>query len=75
MSTVENITKENIEVKAGQVWRDLDTRLDGRECRVVEVKDGKAFMRAQSATGELGKQTKVSIKRMHKSSTGWALVS
>lgn len=76
MSAVEsNITKENIEVKAGQVWKDLDKRLDGRECMVVEVKDGKAFMRAHSATGQLGKPTTVSVKRMHKSSTGWALVS
>lgn len=53
VSAVEsNITKESIEVKAGQVRKHLHKRLDGRECIVVEVKDGKAFMRAHSATGQ-----------------------
>ena len=67
------ITKDGIEVKVGQIWRDLDKRMDGRTRKVIEVKDGKAVM--QSPHQPTGMKTKVSIKRMHKSSTGWELVS
>lgn len=69
----ENVNKDGIEVRVGQVWRDLDKRMDGRTRKVIEVKDGKAVM--QSPHQPSGMKTKVSIKRMHKSSTGWELVS
>lgn len=61
------VTKEGIEVKPGQVWQDLDKRMSNRKCTVLAVLDGKAHM------GGVPK-TKVSISRMHKSSTGWMLV-
>lgn len=67
----ENVTKEGIEVKVGQEWRDLDKRMEGRVCRVVDVADGKAKL--QSIHGSIP-STRVSVRRMHKSSTGWALV-
>lgn len=67
----ENVTKEGIEVKVGQEWRDLDKRMEGRVCRVVDVADGKAKL--QSIHGSVP-PTRVSVRRMHKSSTGWALV-
>lgn len=63
----ENITKEGIEVKVGQVWRDLDKRMNYRTRTVVTVQDGKAHMDGHP-------KTKVSIRRMHKSSSGWELV-
>lgn len=63
----ENLTKEGIEVKVGQVWQDLDKRMHGRKRTVIEVQDGKAHMDGTP-------KTKVSIRRMHKGSTGWALV-
>lgn len=63
-----NVTKEGIEVKPGQVWRDLDTRMYGRTRTVLAVVDGKAHMNGSP-------KTKVSISRMHKGSSGWALVS
>lgn len=69
----EQITKDGIEVRVGQVWRDLDVRMNGRTRKVIEVKNGKAVM--QSPLQPSGMKTKVSIKRMHKSSTGWELVS
>lgn len=62
-----NITKEGVEVKAGQIWRDLDKRMSGRQRTVLTVEGGKAHMDGTP-------KTKVSIKRMHKGSTGWALV-
>ena len=63
------VTKEGVTVKVGQVWRDLDKRfVRDAEVVFVDAELGKAHMR----TG--GRETKVSIKRMHKSSTGWALV-
>ena len=65
--TVSNITKDGIEVKVGQVWKDLDKRMANRTRTVVAVMDGKAHMDGPT-------KTKVSISRMHKSSTGWVLV-
>lgn len=69
-----NITKEGIEVKPGQVWEDLDNRSYGRQCKVMAVEDGKAKMQ-HYYRGQLGSKTTVSIRRMHKHSTGWKLVS
>lgn len=63
----ESTTKEGIEVKVGQVWRDLDKRMNGRTRTVVAVENGKAQMGGPTITN-------VSIKRMHKGSTGWELV-
>lgn len=74
MGHTPNITKEGVEVKAGQIWRDLDKRSNGRRCKVIEVKDGKAHMRLATKFGVVSKRTtKVSISRMHRSSTGWAI--
>jgi hypothetical protein len=73
----ENVTKEGIEVKRGQVWRDLDNRMGNRTAKVIEVLAGKAKMEMCRHDGSTygGSTTRVSIRRMHKSSTGWALVS
>lgn len=62
-----NRTKDDIEVMPGQVWRDLDKRMHGRTRTVLAVVDGKAQMDGVP-------KTMVSVSRMHKSSTGWALV-
>jgi len=70
----ENITKEGIEEKPGQVWEDLDKRGYGRQCKVMSIEDGKAKMQ-HYARGRLGSKTTVSIRRMHTHSTGWKLVS
>lgn len=70
---IANTTKEGILVKPGQLWRDLDKRMTGRVCRVGKVEGGKAQMFVM-VNGLAGKSTVVSIRRMHKSSTGWAIV-
>lgn len=69
---VSTITREGVQVKVGQVWRDLDGRMPPRECEVVFVDDaaGKAHMLAGNASGRV---TQVSISRMHKGTTGWKL--
>lgn len=64
----ENVTKEGIEVKVGQRWQDLDKRMNGRTRTVIAVEGGKAHLNGYP-------KTKISISRMHKGSTGWALVS
>lgn len=72
-----NTTKEGIEVKAGQIWKDLDKRMCNRHCIVKAVDEGKAHLSACRPDGgwvSQQKPTKVSIARMHKSSTGWELV-
>jgi hypothetical protein len=68
-----NYTKEGIEVKRGQVWRDLDKRMTGRLCRVGKVVGGRAEM-FTIVNGQAGKRTTVAIRRMHRHSTGWELV-
>lgn len=69
MSTV---TKEGIQVEVGQVWLDLDKRTDGRKRVVVALEGDKAVM--GSPTIPSAPQMRLSIRRMHKHSTGWALV-
>lgn len=76
-----NTTREGIEVKPGQVWRDLDKRTiddtgEPRTMTVVAVFGGKASM-VSVLKNRHGKPytSTLSIKRMHKSATGWALVS
>lgn len=73
-----NTTKEGIEVKPGQVWRDLDQRMNGRTVTVLAVADGYASVtgntRLLKADGTHYK-TRLAVRRMHKTSTGWALVS
>lgn len=67
-----NVTKEGIEVKVGQVWRDLDKRMCNRRRKVVAIVSGKAHMK--HPTIHQLPATWVSISRMHKGSTGWVLV-
>ena len=67
-----NITKEGIEVKVGQVWKDLDPRMNGRLRRVVAIEHGKAVTEPAFMDG--GHRTRISVRRMHKGSTGWQLV-
>lgn len=70
------VTKEGIEVKRGQVWRDLDKRMGNRNAKVIEVVAGKAKMEMCRADGSTygGSTTRIAVRRMHKSSTGWELV-
>lgn len=66
-----NTTKEGIEVKPGQKWRDLDKRArDNRILTVIEVRDGKALC----IDGLPTFKTRISIRRMHRHSTGFELV-
>lgn len=72
-----NVTKENIKVKAGQVWKDLDKRQNGkRYVKVLEVRDGKAVAVLCSKSGIVitFRQTRISIARMHKHASGYELV-
>lgn len=73
----ENTTKEGVEVKPGQVWRDLDRGMNGRCCKVMSVSFGRARMGRCTQYGhELGgRETLVAVRRMHKGSTGWELVA
>lgn len=66
------VTKEGITVHAGQIWRDLDKRMT-RTVKVlaVDVATGKAEVENQST----GQRTKLSVRRMHKGATGWALAA
>jgi len=73
----QSLTKDGIAVQAGQIWRDLDKRMSNRHCKVEAVRDGKAIMYLCTANGRIinaMREVKISISRMHKSSTGWALV-
>lgn len=71
------LNRDGIVVKVGQVWRDLDKRMEGRHCKIIAVLDGRAHMNRCLPNGRVTTQavTKVGILRMHRGSTGWALVS
>lgn len=73
---VKHITKEGVRVEPGQVWKDLDTRMNGRHVRVISVAEGKALVaRTNPDNGWTSDNTsRLSVRRMHKSSTGWTLV-
>jgi len=62
-----NVTKEGIEVKVGQVWRDLDKRMNGRTVTVLAVAHDFAMVKG-------AKVSRLAIARMHRHSTGWQLV-
>lgn len=62
-----NITRDLVEVLPGQVWRDLDKRMGGRTVTVLSVTNGRALVQGV-------RPTTLSVRRMHRHSTGWALV-
>ena len=64
-----NTTREGIEVKPGQVWRDLDKRVN-RTVTVERVDNGTAHVVSTN-----GAKSRIAIKRMHKHGRGFALVS
>lgn len=61
-----NITKDGVEVKVGQTWRDLDKRMKGRKRKVIRVEDGRAHLDGPRSTS-------LAIARMHRHATGWEL--
>ena len=69
------VTKEGIRVEVGQIWRDLDKRMGGRLRRVAAIIDpANGVVRMVEAQRRSPLKSNVSIRRMHKHSTGWALV-
>ena len=68
-----DVTKDGIRVEVGQCWQDLDKRMKNRVRQVAEVKDGRARMRHPTLTQM--PHTWVSVRRMHRHSTGWVLAS
>lgn len=76
-SLQEATTREGVIVRKGQIWRNLDKRMHNRHCRVEAVRDGKAVMVCCTEEGRVInslREVRVAVARMHKSSTGWALV-
>lgn len=70
------VTRDGIRVELGQVWRDCDKRMcsGNRKCRVVELNRhlGKVLMQNIHSANA---RSWVSVRRMHKGSTGWELVN
>lgn len=65
-------TRDGIKVRIGQSWRNCDKRMNGQIKEVVALDAIKG--RAQLA-GPAGLwRSWVSVRRMHKNSTGWELV-
>ena len=78
------ITQAGIEVRVGQVWRDLDRRARGRYCRVIaidQIGPGGQFFAVMKrclrhgAPSAATTRSRVAVRRMHRHSTGWELVS
>lgn len=64
-----SITRDGIEVRVGQVWRDLDRRANGRTITVVRVDARGGF-----AWYSEPRRGRISISRMHRHHNGWTLV-
>lgn len=67
-------TKEGTTVRVGQHWRDLDRRMKHRVREIVAISEagGKVQMADPNTVGSFSSW--VSVRRMHKHSTGWELV-
>ena len=65
----DNTTRDGIEVKPGQVWRDLDKRVH-RTVTVERIEGRFAYV-----TSTNGAKSRIQIARMHKHAHGFALVS
>lgn len=71
-----NVTKDGVEVRPGQVWKDCDTRMGNRHGKVVEVREGKVVMHACRENGQTinDREIRIALPRMRPTSTGWKLV-
>lgn len=67
--SIENVTRENIIVKPGQVWRDLDKRVK----RTVTVESVSAGVAKVISTN--GARSRIRVSRMHKHGQGFELVT
>jgi hypothetical protein len=67
----DGVTPEGIQVQIGQRWRDLDHRVD-RIVEVVKVDGHRAIV--HRVGDESKRNTVISIERLRKGSTGYALV-
>lgn len=64
------ITKEGVQVREGQVWKDLDKRVK----RTVKVERVDALNGIAHVVSTNGAKSKISIKRMYKHGQGFSLV-
>lgn len=64
------VTREGIRVEIGQVWRDLDKRMNGRLINITRVDELNGLAHYKAA-----RSGKVAIRRMHKYGQGFELVS
>ncbi len=64
----------SVMVKIGQIWRDRDSRMSGRLCKVTNIVGDKAIMHRIAPNGDLHNipPTKVSLTRLQRQ-TGWQL--
>ena len=67
------MTREGIEVKAGQVWRDLDRRVK-RTVTVTCVHPDASPNPYAEVVSSYGAKSRIRIDRMHKHAQGFALV-
>lgn len=71
------VTKEGVLVEVGQIWRDLDKRMSGRTVKVVRLGNMsfEGSVRIRNAASEHGTERWLAVRRMHRGSTGWMLVT
>lgn len=68
-------TKDGVEVRVGQVWRDINTRSAGvRLGTVISISSDGAEEKAHMQFSGTCRTTMVKISRMHKHASGWQLV-
>jgi len=67
-------TRDGIEVKVGQVWRDLDKRMSNRQRKVIAISEDGTKVQMKHPHLESSRAVWVSVSRMYRHATGWELV-
>lgn len=67
-------TKEGVAVEVGQVWRDLDRRMN-RTVTVIEVRPDARPHPYARVVSSAGVKSQLRISRMHKHATGFELIA
>lgn len=58
------------EVKVGQIWQDIDPRMEGRQIEVIHVGNGFAACKNLKTN----KETRIALKRFKSNATGYKLI-
>lgn len=71
------VTKQRGPFEVGQIWRDMDKRMNGRHVKIVRVESPYVFVVtcAPDGSGPSSRETRLAMRRMYVHSTGFECIS